>query len=508
MKPLVTSGQDWSWDLIQEVTEKIEDLALNKYKLNIYPNQLEIITSEQMLDAYASHGLPIYYPHWSFGEQYVKQLEAYKRGHMGLAYEMVINSSPCIAYLMEENSMLMQTLVIAHASFGHNHFFKNNYLMKQWTDAEAIIDYLTFAKKYICDCEEKYGINEVEQILDASHAVRYNSVFKYKRPSKLSAEQEEALREERARYNQSLVNDLWRTVPTVEGRPIKELEERYPKQPEENILYFIEKNAPRLKDWQREIIRIVRKTAQYFYPNIQTKTMNEGCATYFHYKIMHDLHDMGIVDAGAMLEFYNVHTNVITQPQHSSTNPYTLGFAIFQDIERVAMNPTNEDRDWFGKQDWVGSGDYLSTIKWAIENFKDESFILQFLSPKVIRDLRLFAMRDDEKDPMYEVIAIHNDRGYRTIRETLAKEHNVGYIIPDIQVWDVDRWGDRTLNLRHTMVDGVPLHNEMTGETISYLSTLWGFPVRLDSVDSTGNMRATWTASSDGPLLDIFLEDD
>lgn len=513
-KPLVTSGQEWNFDLIEEVFEHIGRIATEKYKLDCYPNQLEVISSEQMLDAYASVGLPIYYPHWSFGQRFTQQLEEYKRGYMGLAYEIVINSSPCIAYLMEENTMLMQALVMAHASFGHNHFFKNNYLFKQWTDAEAIIDYLVFAKQYVLKCEEKYGKNEVEAVLDAAHSLQDYGVDKYKRPPRLSAAEEEKLREERDNYIQSQLNDLWRTVPVTkqEGRE-EEDEDKFPREPQENLLYFIEKNAPRLEPWKREIIRIVRKISQYFYPQMQTKVGNEGCATYFHYKIVHDLYDEGIIDDGAMLEFYHAHTGVVHQlgydhKRFSGLNPYTLGFAILSDIERIAMDPTEEDREWFKGQDWVGSGDYLSAVHYAIANFKDESLIQQYLSPKVIRDLRLFAFRDDEHDPQLEVTAIHNDQGYRDVRNTLSQQYNVGYHIPDIQVVDVDRWGDRTLTLRHYMVNRRPLDTDEATLVLTHFAYLWGYNVKLESVDENGKVRAIFDLKDEETLLDIFLDDE
>lgn len=513
MDTLITSGQEWTFEKIEEVFSHIEDIAINKYKLSVYPNQLEIITSEQMLDAYSAHGLPVFYPHWSFGESFVKQLESYKRGYMGLAYEIVINSNPCIAYLMEENTMMMQALVIAHASFGHNHFFKNNYMFKQWTDAEGIIDYLVFAKKFIRECELKYGQAEVEATLDAAHALQLQGVNKYKRPPKLSAAQEEKLEQERADYIQKQLNEIWRTVPRPKDTgSAPTIEERFPKQPEENILYFVEKHAPRLQDWQRELIRIIRKISQYFYPQMQTKLMNEGCATYFHYKIMHDLYDRKIIDDGGMLEFYKSHTGVVMQPEfdspyYSGINPYALGFAMFQDIERVAMNPTQEDRDWFGRQEWVGSGDYLSAVKWAIENFKDDSFVQQFLSPKVIRDFKLFAVHDNEKDPMYEISAIHNENGYKKVRSALAQQYNIGYSIPDIQVYNVDRWGDRSLTLRHYMVNRRPLNVEQASETIKYLSWLWGYPVKLESVDEDGEVRTAWMESGEESLMDVYLDE-
>ncbi|XLM21908.1 SpoVR family protein, partial [Chromobacterium piscinae] len=209
----ISTGSEWTFDLVGEYDRAIREIAVDEFKLDVYPNQLEIITAEQMMDAYASVGMPVNYHHWSYGKHFVSTEKSYKRGQMGLAYEIVINSNPCIAYLMEENSMTMQALVIAHAAYGHNSFFKGNYLFRSWTDASAIIDYLVFAKSYIMKCEERYGIDEVEELLDSCHALMNYGVDRYKRPQKLSLAQEQARQEEREQYLQMQVNDLWRTIP-------------------------------------------------------------------------------------------------------------------------------------------------------------------------------------------------------------------------------------------------------------------------------------------------------
>ena len=167
---ILSTGSEWTFDLIAAYDREIGNLARD-YKLDTYPNQIEMISAEQMIDAYASTGMPINYTHWSFGKRFVSIEKSYQRGHMGLAYELVINSNPCVSYLMEENTMAMQALVIAHACYGHNSFFKSNYLFKMWTSADAIIDYLVFAKHYISECEERHGIGAVETILDACHAL-------------------------------------------------------------------------------------------------------------------------------------------------------------------------------------------------------------------------------------------------------------------------------------------------------------------------------------------------
>ena len=336
---LLSQGPEWSFELIERYDREIARVAAS-YGLDTYPNQIEVISAEQMMDAYSSVGMPVNYQHWSFGKEFIGVEQRYKRGHMGLAYEIVINSNPCIAYLMEENSITMQALVIAHAAYGHNSFFKGNYLFQTWTNADAIIDYLLFAKNYIAECEQRYGEEEVELLLDSCHALMNYGVDRYKRPSRLSADQERRRQKEREAYLQSQVNDLWRTLPARDVAESEQREPRFPAEPQENLLYFIEKNAPLLKPWQREVVRIVRKVAQYFYPQRQTQVMNEGWATFWHYTILNTMYDEGLVDDGFMMEFLQSHTNVIAQPAYNSKfysgiNPYALGFAMMSDLRRI-----------------------------------------------------------------------------------------------------------------------------------------------------------------------------
>ncbi|MBU2039552.1 MAG: SpoVR family protein, partial [Gammaproteobacteria bacterium] len=192
----LSTDSDWTFELLEVYDREIARIA-KLYKLDTYPNQIEIISAEQMMDAYSSVGMPIGYNHWSYGKQFLATQKGYKRGQMGLAYEIVINSDPCIAYLMEENTMPMQALVIAHACYGHNSFFKGNYLFRTWTDASSIIDYLLFAKNYVRHCEERYGQEEVEQVLDACHALQNYGVDRYRRPKPISAAEEKTRQKER-----------------------------------------------------------------------------------------------------------------------------------------------------------------------------------------------------------------------------------------------------------------------------------------------------------------------
>jgi stage V sporulation protein R len=155
-KPLFT-GSEWNFDLLRDTYDAIAEIGLGEMGLDIYRNQIEVITAEQMLDAYSSIGMPVMYRHWSFGKRFARDDVLYRKGYRSLAFEIVINSDPCINYIMEENSMTMQALVMAHAAMGHNHFFKNNYLFRQWTQADAILEYLAFAKRFVADARNATG---------------------------------------------------------------------------------------------------------------------------------------------------------------------------------------------------------------------------------------------------------------------------------------------------------------------------------------------------------------
>jgi spore cortex formation protein SpoVR/YcgB (stage V sporulation) len=492
---LLFEGPDWDYDKLRRVHDACDVIARNELGLDVYPVQIEVITSEQMLDAYASVGLPLMYRHWSFGKRFAYNETLYRKGLQGLAYEIVINSNPCLCYIMEENSMTMQTLVIAHAAFGHNHFFKNNYLFQQWTDASGILDYLAFARDYVMKCEDRYGVDKVERVLDAAHALMDQSVNRYAR-RKVNLAEEQRRETARQDHAERTFNDLWRTVPTPESMrsmPADEVEllkteaRRRLGLPEENLLYFLEKQGPMLQPFERELCRIVRNIAQYYYPQKQTKMINEGCATFVHYEIMHRLHDKGQLSDGAMLEFLHSHTSVVFQPEYddpryNGINPYALGYAMMADIKRMCLDPTDEDRAWF--PNFAGNRDPYGTLLDAWANYRDESFILQYLSPALMRKLRLFKVRDDAAQPNMMVDAIHDEAGYRELRSALARSYDVSRREPDVQVADLDMTGDRMLVLKHTVNNGILLDERTSQSVLAEMQELWGYGVRLQEIDA------------------------
>ena len=498
--PLLYTGTDWNFHVIQRSYDAIERIACEELGLEVYANRIEIITAEQMLDVYTAHGMPLSYRHWSYGKRFLQHSSSYRRGYTSLAYEVVINSDPCISYLMEENTATMQALVIAHAAFGHNHFFRNNHLFRQWTDASAILGYLEFARSYVAGCEDRHGAAAVERVLDAAHALSRHGVHRHGGARSLNLKTDQKRERERRDYDEQVFDDLWRTVPVTRQAPAAGPSGERRRRlglPEENLLYFIEKTSPRLQSWEREIIRIVRLIAQYFYPQPQAKVMNEGCATWVHQRIMTRLHETRQIDDAAFLEVLHSTSSVIFQPGFdqggAGFNPYALGYAMMCDIERVCTDPTAEDKRWF--PDTAGNGDAMGTLRYAWANFRDESFILQYLSPAVIRKFRMFQLMDDTADTTLLVDAIHDDAGYRAIRRTLARSYDPGESDSDVQVVDVDLAGDRKLVLQHRTKPGQLLAKRDAELTLRHIASLWGYEVRLQEVDaSTEHVLATHTA--------------
>ena len=491
---MLFEGAEWDFSKIEKTWEVIDKIGKKDFGLSYYDPQIEIINAEQMLDAYSSIAMPVMYNHWSFGKSFIQNNNQYAQGRMGLAYEVVINTNPTLTYLMEENTMTMQALVMAHAVVGHGSFFKNNYMFKGWTDADSILDYLQFAKNFIKDCEEKYGYRVVEQTLDACHSIQNYGCDKYKRPISLSNEIKRQKTDDLLDYFETIKNDLYDTTAreyyNLQKRRVEKTVSRLKMKdrefPEENILYFLEKKSPILKDWQREIVRIVRKLAQYFYPQSQTQLMNEGWACFWHYHVMNQLYEKKHIDEGSYIEFLQNHTAVTNQLPYDSRyyhglNVYALGFAMMMDIKRICMTPTEEDLYWSPE---ICNTDWKTTLKYVMENYRDESFILQYLSPTIIRKFKLFSIQDDEhNDYYYTVTNVSRDEHVLNIRKLLSQHYSRSYRLPQIEIVDVKWTKDRHLTLYYYPINGKLLDVKTAKETLDYIRFLWGFSVSIEYLD-------------------------
>jgi stage V sporulation protein R len=169
---------------------------------------------------------------------------------------------------------------------------------------------------------------------------------------------------------------------------------------------------------------------------------------------------------------------------------------MYTDLRRICENPTDEDRDWFPR---IAGQPWLPVLHEAMREYKDESFVGQFLSPKLMRDLRLFAIRDDESETELEVAAIHDESGYRRLRESLSRQYDLGSREPNIQIWNVNLRGDRSLTLRHYQHNDRPLHEDAQ-EVLRHVARLWGFGVHLESVNDRGEVVRQFTMQAPQPV--------
>lgn len=476
--------EDWDAESLSQTWNIVEKIAIEKYNLSFYKPSFEVVGFEDMLHIYTG-SLPIMYDHWSFGKSYIELHKKYMADRMGVAYEVVFNTNPALCYLLEHNSPTMQGLVMAHASVGHSAFFKNNVFFKEMTNASTIIPFLKNAKSFISECEDKYGEDEVEALLDACHSLSLYAIDRMPVKEK-SNKKKNAILLKRAENKDKDYNIATDSIKTNNG---EDSTHKNPRLREENILKFISKNSPSLKPWEREIINTYCQIQQYLYPQMLTKVMNEGFASFWHHTIMNDLIDLGLVLPGGAIEFIHSHCSVLRQPDYDEkgyygVNPYKLGFSIFEDIRRICEHPTEEDRLWF--PDLVGK-DWIKEVKFAAYNFKDESFILQYLSPKVMRDLKLFTIHDDEVEKHINITAIHDDDGYKEVRKKLSRAYNHFANIPDVYIEGWDRKRSRTLYMVFDSPDMKSLDDSGNSEmTIRYIKELWPFKIVLKITSPEG----------------------
>ena len=339
---------DWTFELIEQYHDVIRATA-QRFGLDTYPNQLEIITAEQMMDAYASVGMPVNYRHWCYGKEFIATEKSYRRGQMGLAYEIVINSNPCISYLMEEN-----TTDDAGAGDRARGLRPQQLLQGQLPVPHVdrcVVDHRLpglreeLHRRVRGAPRHRRGRGTARLLPRAAELRR--RPLPAAEPDVAGARNRRA-RAEREAYAQMQVNDIWRTLPKrAENAPSRApTAKRFPAEPQENLLYFIEKNAPLLEPWQREVVRIVRKIAQYFYPQRQTQVMNEGWATFWHHHLLNTLYDEGYLTDGVMIEWLKSHTNVVYQPPvgHRALQRHQPVRARLRDVDRHQAHLREPDR--------------------------------------------------------------------------------------------------------------------------------------------------------------------
>ncbi len=461
---------------LQEWDEKILKWV-EYYKLNCYPQEFEICDHHEMLGYMAYSGMPSRYSHWSYGKGFERQKMMYDYGVSGLPYEMVINSDPCLAYLMRDNSLLLQILTIAHV-YGHNDFFKNNFTFTSGFPAkyslETFKNHSSRVDSYIED--PSIGIERVEETLDHAHSLQFqcrrNLAIRKRSPQE---------QYQRAMDQAAPSNDPYANIHPKQIYTQPEID-RFPLEPEEDILSFIAQYNPYLPEWKRDLIRIVETEAKYFIPQMETKIMNEGWASYWHYKIMNSLE----LPQGLHMEFMVAHHQVL-RPHPGGLNPYHLGFLIWHDIEKRWNEKAGLKDVPADAVDTPGR----KKIFEVRESDRDSSFLRRFLTRELMEEAHLFQHEKRGKERVITKVATEED--WEEIKAILIKQVGAGSL-PIIKITDADFGKNRTLYLVHEH-DGRDLQLQYAEATLRHIQALWERDVVLET--SVNGKRSLLKMSKD-----------
>ncbi len=441
---------------LEKALEQIWDIATNKLGLDPYPTRFEIVPATVMYEV-GSYALPGRYSHWTFGKAYHKMKTMYDFG-LSKIYEVVINANPAYAFLLENNSLLQNKLVIAHV-LGHVDFFKHNVYFSQ-TNRRMVDDAAMHARR-INEYEFIHGRKVVEDFLDAVLSIEEhidpNFFIKKSRHEKPAAGSPPAGRYDDLRSPDELREEAEEAAAAVTTDAME---------PEKDLIWFIMQNSPVLEPWQRDVMSMIHDEMLYFVPQMQTKIMNEGWASYTHAKIMRE---MDLPD-NEHLEFAELHAGVVS-PHRNQLNPYYLGYKIFEDIERRWDNPTPEEQKGFGRQPGGGR----TKIFEVRELDNDVSFLRNYLTEDLCEEMDLF---------VYELVdetewTVTEKRWERVRDQLVSNMTNFG--MPYIEVTDGDYNRARELYLRHRY-EGAELDHRYARKVLEYVFRLWGRPVYLETV--------------------------
>jgi stage V sporulation protein R len=456
-----TSGDQWTMADLAAWDEKIRALV-DDFGLDCFEQEFEVCDHEQMIGYMAYHGMPAHYPHWSFGKSFERQKTLYNLQLSGLPYEMVINSDPSVAYLMRGNSLCLQILTMAHV-YAHNDFFKNNFTFRH-TEPKGLLNRVKLhsnrARDYIAD--PSIGLEQVEPVLDACHSL---SLQISRNPSVKRLNREEL----EARLFKKLTKadkPDEHAVATALEQPLLE--------DEEDLLRLLLEYAPDLSDWERDLIGIARADALYFLPQIETKIINEGWASFWHHQIMnalklpHDIH----------MEFMVRHHQVI-RPTPGDINPYHLGFMTWRKIAKEALG-LEDGHDDGGPLPLLGDAakDVRELMFRIREVDRDTSFLRQFLDEKLARELDIFEYAPQPSGDLV-VTKVADEIGWREVKQTLLAQVGMGSV-PVIKATKIDVKQGHRLTLSHE-ADDRELEPENAKQTLKHLYTLWRRPVTLET---------------------------
>nr|WP_096441028.1 SpoVR family protein [Alteribacter populi] len=454
---------------IDEITE-----IADGFGLDYYPMRYEICPAD-IIYTFGAYGMPTRFSHWSFGKQFHKMKLQYDLG-LSKIYELVINSDPCYAFLLDTNTLIQNKLIIAHV-LAHCDFFKNN--VRFSNTRRDMVESMTATAERVAHYEMVHGREEVEQFLDAVMAIQEHIDPSLVRP-KLSWSKEDIwLDEDDDDPKESPYDDLWTLDEAEKVKPsrreLAKKKKKLPPHPEKDILLFIEEYSRELEDWQRDIFTMMREEMLYFWPQLETKIMNEGWASYWHQRI---IREMDLTEEEA-IEFAKLNAGVV-QPSKTQINPYYLGIKIFEDIEERYNNPTEDMRELQGVKPNSGREKMFEVRE--IES--DISFIRNYLTKELASREDMYLFQKKGRD--YKIV----DKEWEAVRDQLISSRvNGGF--PYITVTDGDYLKNGELYLTHWYED-IELDTKYLEKTLPYLHQLWGRSVHLETVLSEREIVFTY----------------
>ena len=434
---------DWNIDDLKEWDDKICNHA-RKYDLDWFPINYEICDYYEMIGHMSYHGMPSHYQHWSYGKTFERTHQRYNLGMEGLPYELIINSDPSIAYLMRQNPLYLQVLIMAHC-VGHSDFFKNNRIFGN-TRPESVASKFRNSRKRIQKYSEdpSIGLKRVEEFLDSLHTVR----FQINRNSRKRLKREEIEKKIIKEYNnnKSKSSDEKIFLKKVKKPNLK----KRLLEPDDDFLSFLIEYGTHFEDWQLDIIEIVRDEAEYFIPQVKTKVLNEGWACFWHYKILNELD----LPQSFHIPFLKSHNQVV-RPHLGGINPYHIGFHIFKKIEKEKG---------------------LDECFFIREVHEDVSAIRMYLDYNDFRELNLFSYSQKKENRTIDEIS--DGDGWKKVRDDLIR--NIGdNPIPRVIVSDISSNGDLILNHVH---DGRDLNLDYADNVMNHVRKLWNKNVKFFTV--------------------------
>lgn len=444
---------------LQYAIAEITEIATG-FGLDFYPMRYEICPAE-IIYTFGAYGMPTRFSHWSFGKQFFRMKLQYDLG-LSKIYELVINSDPCYAFLLDTNSLIQNKLIVAHV-LAHCDFFKNN--IRFSNTKRDMVESMSATAERVKAYEHKYGKEEVETFLDAVLAIQEHIDPSLMRP-KLAWSIDDLEEEEVEKKKASQYDDLW----NLDNRNKKQersnvrKKKKIPPQPEKDLLLFIEEYSRELEDWQRDILTMMREEMLYFWPQLETKIMNEGWASFWHQRILREM-DLTSDEA---IEFAKLNAGVV-QPSKTSINPYYLGIKMFEDIEERYNNPTEEM-----KRQGVKPGSGRDKIFEVREIEWDVSFLRNYLNKDLVmrEDMYLFQRQGKE----YKVI----DKEWEHVRDQLVNMRTNGGF-PYLVVEDGDYLKNGELYIKHSY-EGIELDLKYLEKVLPYLHQLWGRTVHMESI--------------------------